>query len=92
MRYNTQVSLLLVVSVGLVITTLSLTSINYQLRKQLDTIPTCQQLGYKGFDIAVYNVKTDIISIRCSNNLSTEIKLRSSYPLPTPKKRVSSVI
>lgn len=88
MHNQTKASILLVASVGLTITTLSLSYDNWQLREQLESTPTCQSLGYLRFDVAIYDPYNNILSIRCTNNESAGVELRPSYPLPAPKKKL----
>lgn len=89
MHNQTKASILLVASLGLTITTLSLSYQNYQLRNQLEENPTCQKWGHKGYTMSAYNAKHSVLMIQCSDNPSAGAKLRPSYPLPAPRKRTS---
>jgi len=84
---QTKASLLLVVSIGLAITTLSLSYDNWQLREQLEETPKCQDFGHKGYDITAYNTRNNILSFRCTNNESAGVELRSIYPKPPIRTR-----
>lgn len=87
MHNQTKASILLVATAGLTITTLSLSYSNWQLRKQLEENPTCQDYGYEGHNMSVYNDKYQLLTIQCSDNPSAGAEFKPSYPMPPSHRK-----
>lgn len=91
MDQATKESLLLVVTAGLAITTLLSVSSNWQLKDRVQELelstPNCQSYGKVGHDVIVYDTKTNILAIRCTDSADTGKVSKPIYPKPKPRTK-----